>query len=71
MDTSNYSAWQLALKQRDQALYGLLLLAVVLVGSYLFTYAKWLPPAWGKRIRIAYEIGGVMLYIGIIIVCLK
>jgi hypothetical protein len=69
MNTDNYRAWQTALKDRDAALYGLLILAAVLVGSYLITYAKWLPPAWGKRLRLAYEIGGALLYIGIIIVC--
>lgn len=71
MNTDNYRAWQLALQQRDQALYGLLLLAGILVGSYLLTYAKWVPATWGRRIRIAYEMGGILLYAGIIIVCSK
>ena len=71
MDTSNYRAWQLALQQRDQALYALLALAFMLVGSYLFTYAKWIPQIWGRRIRAAYEMGGILLYIGIVIVCAK
>lgn len=68
MNTDNYRAWQLALADRDRALYGMLLLAFLLVGSYLFTYAKWVPSKWGKRIRFAYEVGGILLYIGTIIV---
>ena len=68
MNTDNYNAWQLALKDRDRALYWMMILAVGLVGSYLLTYAKWIPPGWGKRIRVAYEIGGIFLYIGIVIV---
>jgi len=71
MNTDNYMAWQTALQDRDRALYGMFLLAVLLIGSYLFTYAKWIPPIWGKRIRIAYEIGGILLYAGIVIVCAK
>lgn len=71
MNTDNFRAWQLALQQRDQALYALILLAGILVGSYLLTYATWLPREWGRRVRIAYEVGGVLLYIGIVIVCLK
>jgi len=71
MNTDNYANWQIALAERDRALYAMLILAVALVGSYLFTYffPKWIPPIWGKRIRIAYEIGGILLYIGIVIVC--
>ena len=69
MNTDNYRAWQIALQQRDQALYGLLALAFMLVGSYLFTYAAWVPPVWGRRIRVAYEVGGILLYIGIVVVC--
>jgi len=71
MSTDNFRAWQLALQQRDQALYALILLAAILVGSYLLTYATWLPPVWGRRIRLAYEVGGVLLYTGIVIVCIK
>ena len=71
MGTENFTAWQQALQDRDRALYGLLLLAFVLVGSYLLTYAKWIPPKWGARIRGAYEVGGILMYIGIIVVCMK
>ena len=71
MNTDNYLAWQDALKDRDNALYGMLILAFILVGSYLVTYAKWVPPTWGKRIRVAYEIGGVLLYFGIIYISNK
>ena len=69
MDTSNFVAWQQAILQRDQALYGLAALALALVGSYLLTYAEWVPTTWARRIRLAYEVGGVLLYIGIIAVC--
>lgn len=68
MNTDNYNAWQLALADRDRALYGMFLLAFLLVGSYLLTYVNWVPPKWGKRIRFAYEVGGILLYIGIIVV---
>lgn len=68
MNTDNYKAWQLAIADRDRALYGMLLLAFLLVGSYLLTYVNWIPPKWGKRIRFFYEVGGILLYIGIIIV---
>lgn len=71
MNTDNYLAWQLAIQDRDRALYGMLGLAFLLVGSYLLTYVKWVPPIWGKRIRIAYEVGGILLYIGIVVVCAK
>lgn len=71
MNTDNYLAWQNALADRDRALYGMLFLALLLIGSYLFTYVNWIPPTWGKRIRIAYEIGGVLLYIGIVYVCYR
>lgn len=71
MNTDNYIAWQLAIQDRDRALYGLVVLALVLVGSYLITYAKWVPPVWQKRLRLAYEVGGVFLYIGIIAVCAR
>lgn len=69
MDTKNYLAWKALLNQRDLALYGLLFLAVALVGSYLITYVEWLPAKYGKVIRYTYEIGGLLLYIGIVIVC--
>ena len=71
MTTDNYHAWQMALQDRDRALYAMLLLAFMLVGSYLITYVKWVPPIWGKRIRVAYEIGGIFLYIGIVVVCAR
>jgi len=71
MNTDNYNAWQLALQDRDRALYGMLLLAGLFVVSYLITYVKWIPPIWGQRLRIAYEIGGVLLYVGIVYVCIK
>ena len=68
MNTDNYLAWPNLLTQRDTALYWLLLLAAGLVGSYLLTYAAWIPGAWGKRLRIAYEIGGVLFYLGVIVI---
>ena len=71
MNTDNFSAWQVALQNRDTALYLMLLLAMLLVGSYLFTYVNWIPPKWGKYIRLVYEIGVVLLYIGIVYVCAK
>jgi len=67
MNTDNYLSWQNALLDRDKALYSLLLLAFILVGSYLITYM--LPPEFGKRLRVAYEVGGILLYIGIVAVC--
>jgi len=69
MNTDNYRAWQEALNQRDQALIAMFGLALLMVGSYLVTYLPWVPPAWGRRIRLSYEIGGILLYIGIIVVC--
>lgn len=71
MNTDNYRAWQLLLDQRDKALYMLLGIAIILVGSYLITYVNWIPAKLGKRLRLIYEIGGLALYIGTIIVCLK
>ena len=71
MNTDNYLAWQLALKDRDTALYGIFVLALLLVGSYLLSYVEWVPPIWGKRIRIAYEVGGILLYIGIVYISNK
>lgn len=68
MNTDNYAAWQQLLNQRDHGLYMLLLLATFLVGSYLITYAYWIPQKYGRLIRVAYEIGGILLYIGIVIV---
>ena len=68
MNTDNYIAWQALIDQRNISLYWLALLALLLVGSYLLTYAAWLPYKYGKLIRIAYEAGGILLYIGIIVV---
>jgi len=71
MNTDNFTAWQIALQNRDNALYSMLGLALLLVGSYLFTYVNWIPPKWGKYIRLTYEVGGVLLYFGIVYVCAK
>jgi len=72
MNTDNYRAWQELLNQRDQAIYLLFGLAAILVIAYLITYAeKWVPPKIGKLIRLAYEIGGLALYVGIVAVCAK
>lgn len=68
MNTDNYLAWQQLLEERDRALYWLLLLAAGLVGSYLITYVEWIPQRYGKLIRAAYEVGGILLYIGIVII---
>jgi len=71
MNTDNYRAWQALLNQRDQALYAMFGLAVLFIGSYLITYVSWIPEKTGRMLRAAYEIGGILLYIGIIIVCAK
>jgi len=68
MNTQFYQAWRAAMQQRDQALYILLVLAVILVGSYLITYVNWVPDKWGRRLRATYEIGGALLYLGMLIV---
>jgi len=66
--TERYLIWQKELTQRDLGMYTLSGLAVLLVVSYLLTYADWLPPTVGKGLRFVYEVGGGLLYLGIIVV---
>lgn len=70
MNTDNYRAWQALLLDRDQGIYILFFLAAFLVGSYLITYVNWIPQKYGRKIRAAYEIGGILLYVGLIYICL-
>jgi len=71
MNTDNFIAWQALLNERDKGLYLLLALAAFLVGSYLISYLTWIPPKYGRIIRGMYEVGGIMLYIGLVIISLK
>lgn len=71
MNTENYQAWQLLLHQRNIALYWMLGLSAFLIASYEITYAQWLPQRYAKLIRYAYEVGGVLLYIGTVILSIR
>jgi len=66
--TDRYWLWQQALTERDQGMMSLFVLAAVLVASYLITYAPWLPQRYGRALRRAYEIGGALLYVGVLVV---
>ncbi len=66
--TDRYWLWQQALDQRDRGMLSLFTLAILMVVSYLITYVDWLPPKVGRVLRIVYELGGVILYVGILIV---
>lgn len=66
--TDRYWLWQQALTERDQGMMSLFILAIALVVSYLVTYVPWLPQKYGKVLRKAYEVGGVLLYIGVLLV---
>jgi len=69
--TERYLLWREALVNRDRGMYSLMILAVLFVVSYLVTYVPWIPERWGRYLRISYEIGGVILFVGMILVSAK
>jgi hypothetical protein len=66
--TDRFYLWQQALRERDQGMYSLVGLAFLFVGSYLITYVPWVPDRYGRVLRLCYEVGGGLLFIGMIIV---
>lgn len=66
--TPKYYLWQQALADSHRGIYSLVGLAVLFVGSYLITYVPWISDKLGKYLRISYEIGGVLLYAGMLVV---
>jgi hypothetical protein len=66
--TPKYYLWQQALDNSHRGMYSLMMLAVLFVGSYLMTYVPWIPNKYGKALRIGYEVGGVFLYAGMLVV---
>ena len=66
--TERYTLWRQALIDRDHGIYSLLALSLMFVVSYLVTYAPWVPARWGKYIRFAYEVGGALMFAGMVVV---
>lgn len=66
--TPRFYLWQDALVARDQGMYSLIGLGVLFVGSYLITYVPWIPDKPGKALRVGYEVGGILLYVGMLVV---
>lgn len=70
MDTVLFELWQTNIDNQNEAINMLAGLGVFLVLCYLISYAPWLPVKWANLLRVGYEMGGVMLYAGIIVISL-